>query len=24
MAARCDGDRLGNLIYFQLSKQQLM
>jgi uncharacterized membrane protein (UPF0182 family) len=24
MAARCDGDRLGDLIYFQLSKQQLM
>jgi hypothetical protein len=24
MAARCDGDRLGSLIYFQLSKQQLM
>ena len=24
MAARCDGDRLGNLVYFQLSKQQLM
>ena len=24
MAARCDGDRLGGLIYFQLSKQQLM
>src|SRR2546428_7927216 len=24
MAARCDGDQLGNLIYFQLSKQQLM
>ena len=24
MAARCDGDHLGNLIYFQLSKQQLM
>jgi hypothetical protein len=24
MAARCDGDRLGKLIYFQLSKQQLM
>jgi hypothetical protein len=23
MAARCDGDRLGDLIYFQLSKQQL-
>lgn len=24
MAARCDGDRLGSLVYFQLSKQQLM
>jgi uncharacterized membrane protein (UPF0182 family) len=24
MAARCDGDRLGDLVYFQLSKQQLM
>ena len=24
MAARCDGDHLGNLIFFQLSKQQLM
>jgi uncharacterized membrane protein (UPF0182 family) len=24
MAARCDGNRLGDLIYFQLSKQQLM
>jgi uncharacterized protein len=24
MAARCDGDKLGGLIYFQLSKQQLM
>jgi uncharacterized protein len=24
MAARCDGDKLGDLIYFQLSKQQLM
>ena len=24
MAARCDGDQLGNLVYFQLSKQQLM
>jgi uncharacterized protein len=24
MAARCDGDHLGELIYFQLSKQQLM
>jgi hypothetical protein len=24
MAARCDGDELGNLIFFQLSKQQLM
>src|SRR5580658_891667 len=24
MAARCDGDRLGKLIYFELSKQQLM
>ena len=24
MAARCDGDRLGELVYFQLSKQQLM
>jgi uncharacterized membrane protein (UPF0182 family) len=24
MAARCDGDRLGGLVYFQLSKQQLM
>ena len=24
MAARCDGDHLGDLIYFQLSKQQLM
>jgi uncharacterized membrane protein (UPF0182 family) len=24
MAARCDGDRLGNLIFYQLSKQQLM
>ncbi len=24
MAARCDGDQLGNLIFFQLSKQQLM
>jgi len=24
MAARCDGDQLGKLIYFQLSKQQLM
>ena len=24
MAARCDGDRLGQLVYFQLSKQQLM
>lgn len=23
MAARCDGDRLGELIYFELSKQQL-
>jgi uncharacterized protein len=24
MAARCDGDRLGNLIFYQLPKQQLM
>ena len=24
MAARCDGDRLGQLIFYQLSKQQLM
>ena len=24
MAARCDGDQLGDLIFFQLSKQQLM
>jgi uncharacterized protein len=24
MAARCDGDRLGELIFYQLSKQQLM
>jgi uncharacterized protein len=24
MAARCDGDHLGELVYFQLSKQQLM
>src|SRR5580692_3688863 len=24
MAARCDGDRLGEVVYFQLSKQQLM
>jgi hypothetical protein len=24
MAARCDGDQLGNIVYFQLSKQQLM
>jgi uncharacterized protein len=24
MAARCDGDQLGNVVYFQLSKQQLM
>jgi uncharacterized membrane protein (UPF0182 family) len=24
MAARCDGDRLGDLIFYQLSKQQLM
>jgi uncharacterized protein len=24
MAARCDGNRLGELVYFQLSKQQLM
>jgi uncharacterized membrane protein (UPF0182 family) len=24
MAARCDGDRLGSLIFYQLSKQQLM
>ncbi|MGD0965660.1 MAG: UPF0182 family protein [Candidatus Acidiferrales bacterium] len=24
MAARCDGDQLGNMVYFQLSKQQLM
>jgi uncharacterized protein len=24
MAARCDGDQLGKLVYFQLSKQQLM
>ena len=24
MAARCDGNRLGDLVYFQLSKQQLM
>ncbi len=24
MAARCDGDRLGELIFFQLSKQQLV
>ena len=24
MAARCDGDQLGELVYFQLSKQQLM
>jgi uncharacterized membrane protein (UPF0182 family) len=24
IAARCDGDRLGDLVYFQLSKQQLM
>jgi len=24
MAARCDGERLGELIYFQLSKQELM
>ena len=24
MAARCDGDHLGKLVYFQLSKQQLM
>ncbi len=24
MAARCDGDRLGELVYFQLSKQQLV
>jgi uncharacterized membrane protein (UPF0182 family) len=24
MAARCDGDKLGELVYFQLSKQQLM
>jgi hypothetical protein len=24
MAARCDGDHLGNLIYYQLPKQQLM
>ncbi|MGA2711738.1 MAG: UPF0182 family protein [Bryobacteraceae bacterium] len=24
MAARCDGDRLGELFFFQLSKQQLM
>ena len=24
MAARCDGDQLGNLIFYQLSKQQLM
>ena len=24
MAARCDGDQLGKVVYFQLSKQQLM
>ncbi len=24
MAARCDGDKLGELVFFQLSKQQLM
>jgi uncharacterized membrane protein (UPF0182 family) len=24
MAARCDGDKLGDLVYFELSKQQLM
>ncbi len=24
MAARCDGDKLGELVYFQLSKQQLV
>ena len=24
MAARCDGDRLGNLLFYQLPKQQLM
>lgn len=24
MAARCDGDHLGDLVYFELSKQQLM
>jgi len=24
MAARCDGDQLGKLVYFELSKQQLM
>jgi uncharacterized protein len=24
MAARCDGNQLGNIVYFQLSKQQLM
>lgn len=24
MAARCDGDRLGNIIFYQLPKQQLM